>query len=426
MLMKTLRVAIERQNWKLFTEIEMPLAPILTKVEMAGIRLDVGYLQRMSEELQGEQHKVEEQIYGLVGHKFNVNSTKQLGQVLFEELELPKRGIRKTTHGYSTAADALALLRGKHPIIDLILHYRQISKLRSTYVEALPALVNSRTGRVHTSYNQTGTVTGRLSSSNPNLQNIPIRTELGRQIRRGFVAEEGWVFLAADYSQVELRVLAHVSQDSELMDAFHKDQDVHARTAAALYDIPIEEVTGLERRIAKTVNFGLIYGQSAYGLSQQTELDYDEAERFIATYFVTYPGVKAWLENTRRLAYAQGYVETLLGRRRYFPALTSTQRVYPGERAAAERRAINAPIQGTAADILKIAMIWMDRRFREQGLKTKMVLQVHDEIVLEVPRQELDEVLVLSRDVMEDAYPLSVPLRIDIKVGENWLDMKPM
>jgi DNA polymerase-1 len=415
----------EREQWKLFTDIEMPMIPILIQMEATGVQLDVEYLDKMSETLKQEQTNIEQQIYELVGHEFNVNSTKQLSQVLYEELGLPKRGIRKTVHGYSTAADALALLEGKHPVIDLILSQRQISKLESTYVRTLPTLVNPRTGRVHTSYNQAGTVTGRLSSSNPNLQNIPIRTELGRQIRKGFVAQEGWMFLAADYSQVELRILAHVSQDPELLDAFAKDQDVHARTAAAVYNIAIEDVTKDKRNIAKTVNFGLIYGQSAYGLAQQTGLDFDEAERFIATYFERYPGVRKWLDDTRALAYAQGYVETLLGRRRYFPELQTTRRAYAGRRAAAERQAINAPIQGTAADILKIAMIRLDRELEARALESKMVLQVHDEVVLEVPKNELDEAVRLVRTVMENAYTLDAPLKVDAEIGENWLDMNP-
>jgi len=418
----------DRQQMDLFTQIEMPLVPILVRMEMSGVKLDVGYLKQMAQELRQKQGEIEMQIYELAGGRFNLNSTRQLSEVLFERLHQPKQGIRKTSQGYSTAADVLAVLgklENPHPVVARIQEYRQISKLQSTYVEALPALVNPRTGRVHTSYNQTGTVTGRLSSSNPNLQNIPIRTELGKQIRRGFVADEGWMLVAADYSQVELRILAHVSQDPELLDAFHKGQDVHARTAAAVYGVPIEEVTSLQRRIAKTVNFGLIYGQSAYGLSQQTELDFDEAERFIATYFARYPGVKTWLEGTRQLAYAQGYVETLLGRRRYFPELQSTQRALSGERAAAERQAINAPVQGTAADILKIAMVRLDQRLRDKGLAGKMVLQVHDELVLEVPQEELHEVVSLTCEVMESAYRLSVPLKVDIEVGENWLDMEP-
>jgi len=419
-----LRDLRDRQQLDLFTQIEMPLVPILVRMEMTGVKLDVGYLKQMAQQLRQKQSEIEMRIYELAGGRFNLNSTRQLSEVLFDRLHLPKQGIRKTSQGYSTAADVLAVLKGKNPVVDLVQEYRQISKLESTYVEALPALINPRTGRVHTSYNQTGTVTGRLSSSNPNLQNIPIRTELGKQIRRGFVADKGWMLVAADYSQVELRILAHVSQDPALLDAFHKGQDVHARTAAAVYDVPIEQVTSLQRRIAKTVNFGLIYGQSAYGLSQQTELDFDEAERFIGTYFARYPGVKAWLDGTRRLAYAQGYVETLLGRRRYFPELQSTQRAFSGERAAAERQAINAPVQGTAADILKIAMIRLDQNLRERKLAGRMVLQVHDELVLETPQEELSEVVSLTREVMESAYALSVPLQVDIEVGENWLDME--
>jgi DNA polymerase-1 len=420
--LKEMLVGLEQ--WKLFHEIEMPMVPILVEMEMAGVRLDAGYLEQMSSELDAEQQRIERQIYELVGHKFNLNSTKQLSEVLFEELDLPKQGIRKTQYGYSTAADVLELLQRKHPVISLILDHRQISKLKSTYVDTLPTLINPRTGRVHTSYNQTGAVTGRLSSSNPNLQNIPIRTELGRQIRKAFVPEEGWLFLAADYSQIELRVLAHVSQDQALLDAFHRGQDVHARTAAAVYGIALDEVTKEQRAIAKTVNFGLIYGQSAFGLAQQTGLDFDEAERFIDTYFENYPGVKRWLDGTRTRAHADGYVETLLGRRRYFPELQGTRRAYAGQRAAAERQAINAPIQGTAADILKIAMIRLDRGLADLGLQARMVLQVHDEVVLEVPREELPAVVPLVRKVMEGAYALSVPLKVDMEVGENWLDMK--
>ncbi|MBN1639665.1 MAG: DNA polymerase I [Anaerolineae bacterium] len=413
-------------QWELFAEIEMPMVPILVGMEMTGVRLDADVLKEMSAELDESQRQIERQIYELVGHEFNINSTKQLSEVLFDELGLPKQGIRKTTHGYSTAADVLELLRRRHPVIELILDQRQISKLKSTYVDALPALINPRTGRVHTSYNQTGAVTGRLSSSNPNLQNIPIRTELGRQIRKAFVPREGWLFLAADYSQIELRVLAHVSQDAALLDAFHRNQDVHARTAAAVYGIAIDAVTKQQRAIAKTVNFGLIYGQSAYGLAQQTDLDYDEAERFIETYFAKYPGVKAWLEKTRVRAQEDGYVETLLGRRRYFPELQGTRRAYAGQRAAAARQAINAPIQGTAADILKIAMIRLEQGLGERRLQGCMVLQVHDEVVLEVPQEEIEEVAALTRDVMEHAYALSVPLRVDMEVGANWFDMQPV
>ncbi len=419
-----------KKQWELFSEIEMPMVSILVQIEMAGVRLDAGYLRQMSGDLDVEQQQIERRIYNIVGHEFNINSTKQLSDVLYEELGFSRQGIRKTAHGYSTAADALALLAGsrglderKRSVIRLILDQRQVAKLKSTYVDALPALINPRTGRVHTSYNQTGAVTGRLSSSNPNLQNIPIRTERGREIRKAFVAEKGWFFVAADYSQIELRVLAHVSQDAELLDAFHKGQDVHARTAAAVYGIAVDQVTKEQRGIAKTVNFGLIYGQSAYGLSQQTGLDFDEAERFIATYFERYPGVKKWLDDTRTQAREQGFVETLLGRRRYFPEFGNTLRVYAGQRAAAERQAINAPIQGTAADILKIAMIDLDRGLRDRNLRSRMVLQVHDEVVLEAPADERDTVVALTREVMENAYDLCVPLKVDVEVGENWYDM---
>jgi DNA polymerase-1 len=315
----------------------------------------------------------------------------------------------------------LAWLRDRHPVIDLVLDQRQLSKLKGTYVDALPQLVNPRTGRVHTSFNQTGSVTGRISSSNPNLQNVPIRSELGREVRRAFVAEEGCKLLAADYSQVELRIMAYVAQDPGLLGAFERGEDIHVATAAAVLGVPIDQVTKDQRRIAKTVNFGLSYGQSAFGLAQQTGMAQEEARRFIETYFQKYPGVREYIRRTKQQAAEQGYVESLLGRRRYFPKLATMR---GPERGRAEREAINMPIQSTAADIIKIAMARLHWALRERGLDTRMVLQVHDELVLEAPEDEIETVAPLVRQVMCDAFELAPPLKVGLEVGRNWLDME--
>ncbi|MFN2224658.1 MAG: DNA polymerase, partial [Anaerolineae bacterium] len=319
----------------------------------------------------------------------------------------------------------LEKIRDKHPVVDLVLEHRQLSKLKGTYVDALPALINPRTGRVHTSFNQTGSATGRFSSSNPNLQNIPIRTELGREIRRAFVADEGCLLLAADYSQVELRVLAHVSGDPAMLAAFARGEDIHASTAAAIYGVPLAEVTRDQRRVAKMTNFAISYGVTGYGLADRTGLTPEEAEAFIQSYFRTYPQIEAYIENTRRLAREEGYVETLLGRRRYFPQLSTRARVHHNVREQAYRMAINAPIQGTAADILKVALrrLWLE--LQRRGLRSRLILQVHDELVLEVPEEELAEVAPLAIETMEGAYDLDAPLKVDAKVGCNWLDMEP-
>ena len=407
--------------WSLFTDVEMPLVPVLTDMELAGIRLDVPVLSEMSEQLEERLHDIEREIQDLVGYNFNVNSTQQLSEALFIKLALPTEGLRKTSSGhYSTAANVLEAMRGQHQVIDLILEQRQLTKLKSTYVDALPQLVNPRTGRIHTSFNQTGAVTGRISSSNPNLQNIPIRNELGREVRRAFVAEAGWKLIAADYSQVELRIMAHIAQDPGLLGAFELGQDIHAATAAAVLDIPLENVTQDQRRIAKRVNFGLSYGQSAYGLAQQTGMTQQEATQFIQTYFEKYPGVRRYIDQTKRQAARQGYVETLLGRRRYFPNLSKMR---GPERGRAEREAINMPIQGTAADIIKIAMIRLHQLLRDRGLRARMLLQVHDELVLEAPDEEIETVIPLVREVMCGAFDLDAPLRVDVEVGQNWLEM---
>ena len=412
----------ERGLWSLFTDVEMPLVPVLTDMERAGVRLDVAVLHDMSAHLEERLHATEREIQDWVGYNFNVNSTQQLSDALFIKLALPTEGLRKTKSGhYSTAASVLEGLRGHHEIIDLILEQRQLTKLKSTYVDSLPQLVNPATGRVHTSFNQTGAVTGRISSSNPNLQNIPIRTELGRAVRRAFVADEGWKLVAADYSQVELRVMAHIAQDPGLLGAFGRGEDIHAATAAAVLGVPLEEVTKDQRRIAKSVNFGLSYGQSAFGLAQQTGMSRDEATQFIKTYFEKYPGVREYIERTKLQAAEQGYVETLLGRRRYFPNL---DKMRGPERGRAEREAINMPIQGTAADIIKIAMIRLYKALRERGLRARMLLQVHDELVLEAPDDELESVVSLVREVMSGAFELAVPLKADVEVGQNWLEME--
>ncbi len=408
----------ERHLEPLFQKVELPLIPVLLEMERHGVMLDVAFLNKMSKEFAAQMAELEDRIYAIAGHPFNLNSTRQLGQVLFEELGLtpPKR----TATGYSTDASVMDELRGAHPIIDLLAEYRQLSKIKSTYLDALPGLVNPRTGRVHTSYNQTGTVTGRISSRNPNLQNIPIRTEVGREVRQAFIAPEGHWLLEADYSQVELRILAHISGDQELRAAFLRGEDIHANTAASIMGVPLAEVTADMRRVAKSVNFGIIYGISDFGLAQYTGLSQADAARYITNYFARYPRVREYLEETKEKARRDGYVETLLGRRRYFPELQSASRANFNSRRAAERMAINMPIQGTAADIIKLAMIEIAAMLRREGLQSKMIMQVHDELVFEVPDAELDVIRQRVHDVMENIYPLAVPLNADVKVGRDW------
>jgi DNA polymerase-1 len=416
----------EKDLWPLFAEIEMPLVPIIVDMQRAGVKLDRPALDEMGEMLGRRLDELQEEIEGYVGHSININSTQQLSVALFDEMGLALPWMRRGKSGYySTAADVLEKIRDKHPVVDLVLEHRQLSKLKGTYVDALPALINPRTGRVHTSFNQTGSATGRFSSSNPNLQNIPIRTDLGREIRRAFVADEGCLLLAADYSQVELRVLAHVSGDPAMLAAFSRGEDIHASTAAAIYDVPLAEVTRDQRRVAKMTNFAISYGVTGYGLAERTGLTPEEAEAFIQSYFRTYPKIEEYIENTRRLAREQGYVETLLGRRRYFPQLSTRTRVHHNVREQAYRMAINAPIQGTAADILKVALRRLWRELQRRSLGSRLILQVHDELVLEVPEGELAEVAPLVIETMEGAYDLEAPLKVDAKVGRNWLDMEP-
>ncbi|MCB0064359.1 MAG: DNA polymerase I, partial [Caldilineaceae bacterium] len=404
----------EAEMWQLYEEIELPLLPVLTDMELAGVKLDLDYLAEMSKRLTERLAELESDLYKIVGHEFNLRSTQQLSQVLFDEMNFPTKGLSKTKGGQiSTAVSELEKLAAmkselsadQQQVIEIIFEQRQLEKLRGTYVDALPALVNPETGRVHTSFNQTGAVTGRMSSSNPNLQNIPIRTELGREIRRAFVVPAGWTLVAADYSQVELRILAHVAQEEILIDAFRNDQDIHATTASKLFQVPIAEVTREQRGLAKTINFATIYGSSAFGISSRTDMDPKEAQRFLDQYFVTYPRIKEYIEKTTESLKATGYVETLQGRKRFFPELQGGRLPY-NQRMAIERAAINAPIQGTAADIMKIAMIRLHEQLASGGYRARMLLQVHDELVLEVPNDEVDAVKTLICDVMESAYSL--------------------
>jgi len=417
----------DKEAWPLFTGVEMPLIDVLVDMEMTGVLLDTTLLERMSGEMGRRLNELEARIYELVGYGFNINSTQQLSDALFQTLGLPTQGLRRTKSGhYSTAAGMLERYRGQHAVIDSILEHRELSKLKSTYLDALPRLVNPRTGRVHTSYRQTGTVTGRISSSNPNLQNIPIRTPLGRRVRQAFVARPGCQLISADYSQVELRVMAHISGDEGLLEAFARGEDIHASTAATISGVSLNNVTPAMRRVAKAVNFGLSYGQTAYGLSQATGLTQAEAENFITEYFARFPRVYEYIERTKMLASRQGYVETLLGRRRYFPELQSESNASFNARQSAERMAINAPIQGTAADIIKIAMVRLHRALEERGLRARIILQVHDDLVLETPDDERTAVSLLMQDTMEGAVHLNVPLKVDFKIGTNWGEMEPV
>ncbi len=404
--------------WLLFADVEMPLVPVLVKMQRVGVLLDTDRLRQMSFRLGEQMRKSELDVYNAVGHQFNINSPQQLSTVLFKELNLPGR---RKGGAYTTGAEVLEELRGVHPVIDPILEYRQLGKLKSTYIDALPAMINPRTGRVHTSFNQTKTATGRLSSSDPNLQNIPIRSSLGREIREAFIAPPGHVLVSADYSQIDLRALAHLSQDASLLEAFHHDEDIHTATASRLYNVPVDAVTGEMRRLAKTVNFGVIYGMSEYGLEQRTDLSREESAKFIEAYFERYPGVTRYLEDTKKHAREKGYVQTILGRRRLIPEVNSANRQV---RQAAERMAINMPVQGTSADIIKVAMINLDREMDKRGLKSRMLLQVHDELVFEVPDAELAEMRELAPRIMSTAIELSVPVKVDVRTGQNWGELK--
>ncbi len=413
----------QKQALPLMIDLEMPLVAVLADMEMDGISLDVGFLQKMSAELSDRLQQIEQQVYQEVGSHFNLNSPQQLSEALFTRLKIepPDRTQRTSTGFYSTSADVLEALSGKHPVVDLVLEYRELSKLRSTYLEALPGQVNPMTGRVHTSYNQTGAVTGRIASSDPNLQNIPIRTELGRKVRNAFVAEAGKCLLSVDYSQIELRIVAHMAQDQAMIEAFRAGQDIHATTAAAIYGVPLQSVDKDQRRRAKGINFGLIYGMSAFGLTRYTDLTLGEAEDFMQAYFTKFPGVKRYLDGIRTLAAQQGYVETLLGRRRYFPGLSEQSN--RNVRMREEREAINAPIQGTAADIMKLAMLKVPLELKEAGLAARMILQVHDELVMECPLDEMQRTAEVVQQTMGEVYSLDVPLSTEARWGTNWGQM---
>ncbi len=427
-LIPPLQKEIEAKNQQRILELELPLIPVLAEMEMAGIGVDVTFFRQMSQDLAARMVALEREIHEIAGEPFNINSTQQLSDVLFDKLQYPKEGLKKTKSGhFSTASNVLLeMMRTEREaqtgLVARIIEYRELGKLKSTYVDALPQMAGPD-GRIHTSFNQTGAVTGRLASSNPNLQNIPIRSEVGRQIRRGFVAKPGHLFLAADYSQVELRILAHVSQDEALLEAFRQGEDVHTATAAAVYGIPVAEVTYNQRRFAKAVNFGLIYGMGAFRLARDSELTLAEAENYIKEYFARFPGIQRYLDETKRLAKKQGYVETLLGRRRYFPVFK--QPMTGSNRQAylrAEREAVNHPIQGTAADIIKIAMLHLHEKLRDY--RAQMILQVHDELVLELPEEEVGAVRPLVVETMSNAFPLDAPLKVDHSVGRNWLELK--
>ena len=405
----------------LLTEVEMPLVPVLVNMQRNGVKVEGGVLHEMSRDLNDQMNELQQQIFQSIGHSVNINSPKALSDVLFNELGLPRT--KRTKTGYSTDANALEGLRGLHPVVDGILEYRQVSKLKSTYVDSLPEMINPDTGRIHTKYNQTGSATGRVSSSDPNLQNIPVRTELGRNVRRAFVADGApdWVLFSADYSQIELRVLAHLSQDPDLLEAFRRGEDIHSSTGSLMFEVPINEVNSDMRRIAKVLNFGVIYGLSPHGISQQTGFSREEGARFIESYFSNYPGVSQYIENVKDQAHANQYVETVSHRRRYLPDINASNF---NVRGAAERMAINMPIQGTAADIMKLAMIRVHDRLMRENLRSKMLLQVHDELVFEVPRDELDDIQKLVYDEMPAALELDVTLKVDTKWATNWGDME--
>ena len=404
----------------LFFEMEMPLIYVLAEMEATGVKLDTNALKQSSEVLSQQLSALEDSIYDLAGQSFNINSTKQVGEILFDKLKLDEKAKKTKTGGYSTSEEVLEKIRGKHPIVDKLLEYRGIKKLLSTYIDALPALIHPETGKIHTSFNQAVTATGRLSSTNPNLQNIPVRDELGREIRKAFIADDDdCIFFSADYSQIELRLMAHLSNDPHMVEAFCSGADIHAATAAKIYGIPVEEVTSDMRRKAKTANFGIIYGISVFGLAERLSIPRAESKELIDGYFQTYPRIKEYMEESIRVAKEKGYVETLFKRKRFLPDINSHNAIVRGY---AERNAINAPIQGSAADIIKLAMIRIHQRFEAEHLKSRMILQVHDELNFNVRKEEFDRVKEIVLDCMEHVLQLRVPLIADCGEGKNWLE----
>jgi len=408
----------ERALRGIYDEIERPLVPVLAEMERDGIRVEPARLEAFAKELERDLDNLTREIYALAGESFTIASPKQLAQILFEKLKLP--AIRRTKTGYSTDADVLTELAVGHPLPGKILEHRTLSKLKGTYADALPLLVNPVTGRIHTTFNQLVAATGRLSSQDPNLMNIPIRTELGRRIRQAFVPEEGWRFVAADYSQIELRILAHLSAEPAIIESFKRGEDIHTRTACEVFKIEPAAVTSLQRTIAKSANYAILYGVSAFGLSQATKIDQKEAQRYIEAYFATHPRVRAFIDRTLAEGRERGYVTTLLGRRRYLPDLRSNN---PVARNAAERMAMNAPVQGTASDMIKIAMVRMRAALGERRLASRMLLQVHDELLFESPPEEVEVVATLASEIMEAALPLAVPVVVDVKSGNDWSEV---
>ncbi len=420
---KILPLSQTNKNYELLQRIEIPLIPVLADMEMNGILLDVPFLKKMEIKFDAEIKKISQKIFKLAGREFNISSPLQLKSILFEDLKISPLGIKKTKTGLSTAAQELDKMYDAHPIIPLIIEYRELTKLQSTYISTLPVIADKKTHRVHTSFNQTIAATGRLSSTDPNLQNIPIRTELGRAIRKAFVAPKGYTLLAADYSQIELRLAAAISKDPIMMASFQNGEDIHARTAAEIHKIPLAEVTKEIRRTAKEVNFGVLYGLGSLGLAQRTGLNRTEAKEFIEKYFTIYKKIKDYIEDTKDFAHKYGYAQTLFGRRRYLPDIHSSM---PMMRAAAERMAINMPLQGTAADLMKLAMIAIHKELATISPQSKLMLQVHDEIVLEVPEADKHKVAKFIKKTMENIFTLAVPLVVDLEEGKNWGDLEPM
>jgi DNA polymerase-1 len=426
-LNEELRAELEKEGLRrLCDEIEMPLVPVIVDMHLTGARLDLPYLDTLRVEFAARLDEIKARLYESVGEIFNIGSPKQLNDILFGKLKLNSHGLRKAQHGVTVDAAALETLHERHPDVPalrLILEWRALDKLKSTYVDALPKQTDAE-GRVHTTYNQIGSVTGRVSSENPNLQNIPIRTEEGRRVRQAFIAAEGCHLLSADYSQIELRILAHYSGDEGLLEAFRQGQDIHRATAALVNGIPFEAVSKEQRYFAKRVNFGLLYGMGASRLARESELSRRDAEQFIQNYFERLPGVRRYLDGSKELAKAQGYLETLLGRRRDFSALGAGG-LRGQDYARMEREAINMPIQGTAADMIKLAMIQLAAHLKAENCRARLILQVHDELVLEVPDNELADTVETVRRVMENAFTLRAPVRAEVNIGANWAEMQP-
>lgn len=420
-LVKPLKKELEKDNnLGLFEKIEIPLIPVLYEMEKNGALLDVKFLNKLSKKVTKDLDSIDKKIYKLAGQDFNINSPLQLQEILFDKLEIPTKGIKKTKTGYSTGADELEKLKDEHPIIDLISQHRELAKLKSTYIDALPELVNSG-GRIHTSFNQTVTATGRLSSTNPNVQNIPIRTELGNEIRKSFIAPPGYKIIAADYSQIELRVIASLARDKVMLKGFNAGEDIHKRTAAEIFEIPLDKVSKEQRYAAKAINFGVLYGQGSNALAKSVGISRQEAKDFIEKYFTIHSGIKNYIEQIKETTREDGFIETLFGRRRYIPDINSTSPMF---RSAAERMAVNAPIQGTAADLIKLAMIEVYKQLPKEFPKTKIILQVHDELVFEVPENKVKKFAKFIREIMNNVYTLRAPITTDVEYGDSWGEME--